>query len=68
MIVSWGILQFVNEIHLSEFAGKSLLKLIIIFIDERNKNWKSWDGDTYIYKIKVVFGAGKYAKGDTLIN
>jgi hypothetical protein len=41
MIVSWGILQFVNEIHLSEFAGKSLLKLIIIFIDERNKNWKS---------------------------
>ena len=41
MIVSLGILQFVNKIHLSEFAGKSLLKLIIILIDERNKNWKS---------------------------
>jgi hypothetical protein len=41
MIVSLGILQFANKIHLSEFAGKSLLKLIIILIDERNKNWKS---------------------------
>ena len=68
MIVSLGISQFAKKIHLSQFAGKNLLKLIIILIDERNKNWKSWDGDTYIYKIKVVFGAGKYAKGDTLIN
>jgi hypothetical protein len=41
MIVSLGILQFAKKIHLSQFAGKNLLKLIIILIDERNKNWKS---------------------------
>ena len=76
MIVSLGILQFVIKIHLSEFAGKSLLKFIIILIDERNKNWKSCvkkinvynseDEDTYI-RNKGRFG-GKYVKGDTLIN